>query len=132
MTILQAIGEWVQAQEMGVLGVDLFLFERPSRPVTQITLAIEDGGPFDPYRPIAKPLLRCLVRGETAEDALELAEALCDLLHGRENFELADGWWCYYAMTRGAARLLPQSHPDGGRPGVTAECRVLMSVRRKE
>lgn len=130
MTLLQAVGEWLQTQEVGILGGDLFLNERPSRPVSLTTVYLEGGHAPDVYRPVERPAVRCVVRADSAAEALEGAEALYDLLHARENFLLCDGWWCYLALAARRPALLAVSRPDGSGPGMLAECTFGLSVRR--
>ena len=128
MTILEAIGGWFEEQELGTPGIDLFLQDRPSRPVALTALYL-DGGMVESYRPTRRVRLRCSVRAETAPEALDGAEAIFERLHQRENFPIGDGWWCYLALGRKAPMLARRSQPDGGGPGAVAECVVEMVVR---
>jgi hypothetical protein len=130
MTLLQAIGEWFEELEVGVLGADLFLGERPSRPVAVTAVYLEGGPAADVYRPVERPVLRCLLRADTAPEALERAEALYDMLHGRENFPLGDDWWGYLAMAMRAPVLVGPSRPAQSDPGAMAECVFALTVRR--
>jgi len=128
MTLLEAIGAWFGAQEFGELGVDLFLQERPSRPVGVTALYLE-GGEAELSRPVRRVRLRCAVRAETAREALEGVEAIFDRLHGRENFPLDEDWWCYLAAGRMTPAPAGRSQPDGGGPGRVAECGFVLVVR---
>lgn len=130
MTLLEAIGTWFEEQEFGELGADLFLRERPSRPVALTVLSV-DGGEGETYRPVQQARLRCAVRADSAVEALERAEAIQDRLHQRENFPLGDGWWCYLALCRQTPALAGTSRPDGGGPGVMAECGFRLVVRAR-
>jgi hypothetical protein len=132
MSLLQAIGAWFEAQELGELGADLFLHERPSRPVALTVLDLDEGGGVDLYRPLQRPVLRCVVREDTAEEALAKAEAVFDRLHGRENFPLGEGWWCYLAQGFRVPRLLPAALPNAAGPGALAECGFGLLVRRDQ
>ncbi len=128
--LLTAIGEWLQEQEVGTLGADLFLHERPSRPVALTTVYLEGGYAPDVYRPVEHPEVRCQMRADTAQEALERAESLYALLHRRENFPLGDGWWCYLALGRQVPALVGASRPEQAGPGALAECAFTLSVRR--
>ncbi len=123
MTLLEAVGAWFEAQELGELGVDLFLQDRPSRPVEVTTLYLE-GGESDAYRPVRQARVRCAVRAESLLEAQERAEAIFDRLHQRENFPLGAGWWCYLAQGR-------QTPAPGKRtqPGALTECVFRLVVR---
>lgn len=124
MTLLHALGDWFDDLDLGTPGVDLFLGDRPARPVAAILLDIDSGYAPDVYRPEERPVLRCLVRAETAEEALERADALCDTLDGREQFPLGDRWWCYAVWLQHAPRLLTRTVD-----GAQAECRFALSLR---
>jgi hypothetical protein len=128
MTLLEAVGAWFEEQELGELGADLFLYDRPSRPVALTALYLEDGD-AELYRPVRQARVRCAVRAETAQEALERAEAIFDRLHGRENFSLGEAWWCYLAAGRQAPVLTGRSQPEGGGPGMVAECGFGLVVR---
>ncbi|HOF86845.1 MAG TPA: hypothetical protein PLZ36_01905 [Armatimonadota bacterium] len=128
MTLLEAIGAWFAAQEFGEVGVDLFLQERPSRPVG-VTALYLDGGEAEVSRPVRRVRLRCAVRAESAHEALEGADAIFDRLHGRENFPLDDGWWCYLAAGATTPALAGRAQPEGGGPGMVAECGFVLVVR---
>ena len=129
MTMLQAFGNWLEEAEVGTLGVDLFLGERPASPAVLVAVTQVGGEDADVYLPVLHPIFRCVVRAATSEEALESAEALRDRLHQRENFALAPGWWCYLALVLRPAQLCGRSTPEGELPAVLAEVEVRMSVR---
>ncbi len=129
MTMLQALGNWLEEAEVGTLGVDLFLGERPASPAALVAVTQVGGEDADVYLPVLHPIFRCVVRAAAGEEALEIAESLRERLHQRENFALSPGWWCYLALVLRPAQLCGRSTPEGELPAALAEVEVRMSVR---
>lgn len=84
--LIDDIATYLQGKSVGTVGTDIFKSLQPSSPVKNITI-YDTGGtaPDTDLIGIKNPTIQILARGETYPEAMAMAQAAYDELHGLAN-----------------------------------------------
>lgn len=89
MTLLEALGNYIQSLNIGIVGIDIFFNMQPNEPDNCITITDTGGYHSDDTGVIRNPTFQILIRNEDYTAAKEKSEQIY-ALHLKENFEIGE------------------------------------------
>jgi len=132
-SLADAVAEYLETQELGTRGTDLFSEARPDTP-DEVLVVRETGGPGrDPFLPLELATVQVTARAATGARALELLDgvvtALSDEGAPRLSFYLDEGgaWFCHLVEVQGRPGVLGLDE----RGKFLASVNVLLTVERR-
>lgn len=114
MSHVTDIADYLEDQNIGDVGVDIFEGDMPDTPDTMIGVFERPGAADDRYLPIANPGVQVISRSNSYDTALNNANAIGNLLHEKRNVELiTNGVYFYYIFK--SAGIIPLGQDESGR-----------------
>ena len=102
--IINEIANYLQTQDIGTKGTDIFLSRQSDSPNDQIVIYNTGGIEPDRYLPTADPTFQIIVRNTNYQTGESLVADIVDALHQVTNVELEeDGTYYYYIFLMGEA-----------------------------
>ncbi len=120
MTLLEALGAFLEVLGIGAQGTDLFFNNQPSEPNNCITIIDTGGYPSDETGVIRYQTFQILVRNENYVDAKMKSENIYKVLHLQENFEIGE-FYIYFAESEDEPT--PIGEDNNGRTEITMNLR---------
>lgn len=112
--IEERLAAWLATQGQGTVNRDIFLQRRPTKPLACLCLRrLTASGPHT-YHGTRFPHLLLTVRRASEQAALQKADELLGLLHGRHHLDLGGGLYCYgLTVLSEPTSLGDETLPDG-------------------
>lgn len=120
MTLLEALGAYLEVLGIGVQCTDLFFNNQPSEPNNCITIIDTGGYPSDETGMIRYPTFQILVRNENYVDAKMKSENIYTALHQQENFMIGE---FYIYLAEFEDEPTPMGEDSKGRTEITMNLR---------